>query len=591
MNKYISFLAILLIGLPSLLNSQTVPSSAQLDQDYLDSLPEEVRNEVLQEIQNSQDDDETAPKRPSSQIAKLETVKEWEKFKLENQIKSDRYGMNLFKSMQSTFMPVNEPNFDSNYILDFGDVLTLQLTGNINEIAKLDIKRDGSISINQIGKVQLSGLSLNSASDLIKSKVKSSFIGTEAFISLEEIRDIQVFITGGVNFPGIYTLNGNSHLLHALNVSGGISEEGSFRMIEIKRDGKTINNIDLYKALILGDTSFNISLQSGDTIYVNPAKKLVRVSGALNNTGVFELKADETFDDLINFAGGFSRLAKDNKKLVLNRLVDGEYKSSNISISDFKNLDVINGDSIYASKYIIGSIEINGEVKNPGKYSITNTDTISSVIKRAGGYTENAYVYGSSIFKDKQKEKEEILNKELYSNFIKMIAYGGNTLDPMTLSTILQELKSIEFYGRAVAEFDLQVIYEDPSKDTLIDKGDVINIPKFNNNVLIYGQVNKPSSVPYVSGRSVEDYISSAGGFNNLSDKDKIIVIKPNGELKTDSKGFFMISAKDADIYPGSLIYIPNQISYTDNRIEFLGSVAPIFSSLALSIASLNSLN
>ena len=591
MNKYILFYLVFITSFSSFLFSQTVPSSAQLDQDYLDSLPEEVRDDVLQEMQNSQSDDEIAPRRPSTKIAKLETVAEWEKFKLENQVKSERYGMNLFKSMQSTFMPVNEPNFDSNYLLDFGDVLALQLIGNINEITKIDIKRDGSININQIGKVYISGLSLDAASKLIKSKVTSSFIGTEAFISLDEVRDIQIFITGGVNFPGIYTLNGNSHLLHALNVSGGISEEGTFRNIEIKRNGETINSVDLYKALILGDTSFNIPLKSGDTIYVNPANKLVRVSGALNNTGVFELKDNEKFENLIIFAGGFSRLAKDKNEIILNRLVDGEYQSTNISIADFKDMNVNNGDAIYVAKYIIGSIEINGEVNNPGKYSVTNTDTISSVIKRAGGYTENAYVYAASIFKEKQIKQEKILNQELYSNFIKMIAYGGNSLDPMVLSTILQEFKSIEFYGRTVAEFNLQAIYQDPAKDTLIDEGDVINIPKFNNNVLVYGQVNKPTSVPFTSGKNAKDYIVSAGGFNNLSDQTNVIVIKPNGELTRDEDGFFMLPVKEVDIYPGSLVYVPNQIMYRDSRIEFIGTLAPIFSSLALSIASLNSIN
>ena len=254
-------------------------------------------------------------------------------------------------------------------------------------------------------------------------------------------------------------------------------------------------------------------------------------------------------------------------------------------------MDFNNVDAVYATKYIIGSIEIKGEVNNPGKYSITNTDTISSVIKRAGGYTESAYVYAASIFKEKQKEQEKILNQELYSNFIKMIAYGGNSLDPMVLTTILQEFKAIEFYGRTVAEFDLQAIYQDPTKDTFVDEGDVINVPKFNNNVLVYGQVNKPTAVPYVSGKKAEDYILSAGGFNNLSDKTSVIVIKPNGELTKNEDGFFMLPVEEVDVYPGSLVYVPNQIIYRDNRIEFLSTLAPIFSSLALSIASLNSIN
>ena len=124
-----------------------------------------------------------------------------------------------------------------------------------------------------------------------------------------------------------------------------------------EQKGHFVDSVDLYKALILGDTSFNIPLKSGDTIYVNPANKLVRVSGALNNTGVFELKDNEKFENLIIFAGGFSRLAKDKNEIILNRLVDGEYQSTNISIADFKDMNVNNGDAIYVAKYIKTNIQ------------------------------------------------------------------------------------------------------------------------------------------------------------------------------------------------------------------------------------------
>ena len=126
---------------------------------------------------------------------------------------------------------------------------------------KYEIGRDGSINFEQIGKIFIAGLSLDKASDIIKTKVTTSYIGTEAFVSLDNVRDIQIFITGGSRFPGIYTLNGNSHVLHALNVAGGITEEGSFRSIQIKRNGEVVNEVDLYQALILGDT-FNIPLKS-----------------------------------------------------------------------------------------------------------------------------------------------------------------------------------------------------------------------------------------------------------------------------------------------------------------------------------------
>ena len=119
--------------------------------------------------------------------------------------------------MQSSFMPINEPNFDSTYVLDFGDTLEIQLIGQKNSIEQLAIKRDGSINIPEIGKIFVSGLSLESVNKLIKSKISSAYIGVEAFVTLVNVRDIQVLVTGNAYNPGIYTLNGNSNMLHALS--------------------------------------------------------------------------------------------------------------------------------------------------------------------------------------------------------------------------------------------------------------------------------------------------------------------------------------------------------------------------------------
>ena len=124
-------------------------------------------------------------------------------------------------------MPINEPNLNSTYILDFGDVIEIQIIGQEDSIQEYIINRDGSINISDLGKIVLSGLSLNEASSLIKNKVKNIYIGTEAFITLKNIRDISILISENAYNPGIYTLNGNSNMLHALTMAGGINEFGS----------------------------------------------------------------------------------------------------------------------------------------------------------------------------------------------------------------------------------------------------------------------------------------------------------------------------------------------------------------------------
>ena len=136
-------------------------------------------------------------------------------------------------------MPINEPNFGTNYIVDYGDVIKIQLFGatdNIrNNTYSVEIQRDGTAVLDDIGTISLSGLNFEQAVDAIKKVYAQSFIGLDVVVTMNRSRDINVLITGNVEFPGIYTLSGNSNILQALNVSGGPSENGSLRNVVIKK--------------------------------------------------------------------------------------------------------------------------------------------------------------------------------------------------------------------------------------------------------------------------------------------------------------------------------------------------------------------
>ena len=129
--KKLSFLLILVST--SFIYSQELDSIASMDKDFLDSLPESVRADVMSEMKDRGDSDnlKNLQRRPSTEISKLETIKNWENFKKEqSQInRSERYGINLFNSMQSSFMPLNEPNFGNDYVLDYGDYVNIELFG------------------------------------------------------------------------------------------------------------------------------------------------------------------------------------------------------------------------------------------------------------------------------------------------------------------------------------------------------------------------------------------------------------------------------------------------------------------------------
>jgi hypothetical protein len=244
LNIFLSFFFLLFST--NFIYSQSL-NDAQLDEAFLESLPEDISSDILREVENQKIDDLPSYRRPLSKLDKSKTMQAWLKF-LEESEKDidDRYGSQIFKTMQSTFMPINEPNFDGSYILDFGDVLEIQIVGQQADLFQLDIKRDGSINIPDIGKLNLSGLSLNKAYEIINQTISDAYIGAKVFVTLKNIRDIQVLISGSAYSPGIYTLNGNSNVLHALNMSGGIADDGSYREILLKRDGLVIQKIDLY---------------------------------------------------------------------------------------------------------------------------------------------------------------------------------------------------------------------------------------------------------------------------------------------------------------------------------------------------------
>ena len=574
--------------------SQSVDDIQMLDADYLDSLPESVRKDIENEIKKSKESDDISfKKRPSSELQKYEIVKEWERFQRQRNkelYKSERYGINLFRTMQSSFMPINEPNFGNNYILDYGDEITINLFGNNNDSFELEIQRDGSISIPEIGPIILAGYNYQQGVESIKSKIQSSYIGTEVDVKLSKIRDVKVLITGNVEFPGIYTLSGNSNVLQALNIAGGVDEAGTLRNIEIKRNGDIVKKVDIYQALIFGDLSQITQLQSGDAIYVRPANKLVRAGSGFINEALYELKDDENLEHLIAFSGGIKK-EESNKTFSLVSINGTVNENINFNIKD--NLISLNHlDSVYFPISNLGTVRITGEVLRPGKYTIKSGDNLNDLIIRAGGYSSKAYSLAGILKREQVKELESKYSEKIYRNIISYLAQNPDQLKTNTqLGLILEEFKNVQPSGRIVTEFDLLKVKKDPSKNIFLEDGDEIHIPKLQNVVYVYGDVGDPKALSFKDFDNVSDYLSKAGGLNKTANKKHILVISPNGESKVvNMSKFSSILKNDIDIYPGTLIYIPPEIGLVQG-IEFYSIVAPIFSSLALSLASLNAIN
>jgi len=515
-----------------------------------------------------------------------------------------RFGDVIFSSLQSSFMPINLPNLDPNYILDYGDILRVQVTGKTALDLKVDVNRDGSISLKSIGRVYVAGLSLDAASKVIISKVQSHILGTDAAVSLVNIRDVQVLLLGAVNFPGAYTVSGNSNALHVLNAAGGIADHGSFRDIKITRDNDVINNIDLYDIFIYGKNTALQRLRSGDVIFVNPKKGEVAISGGVNNPMIYEIIEEETIADVVDFAGGFSKIDQSNPRIILtNRANNSNTNSSYQSLitDDFAQRVAKDNDNIFVPFYKQDfipskSVTISGMVKYPGTYYIEDGDRLSKLIDLAGGLKENAYTFAATLLRQSAKDVQRSYYKKTYQDTITFLAANlgnqttgiYNSSSDGALKIILEELRSREPSGRLIAEFDPYVLKSEPLKDTLLEHGDEIYIPAFTDHIFLLGDFKSPGVHKYSSSLSVSDYVEQAGGFSKFSDKS-LLIIDPNGIANEVKPMFLGKYISDQEIYPGTVILATREVGKV-RGLNYATTIAPVISSLAISLASLNSI-
>lgn len=555
--------------------------SQQIDEEFLNTLPEEIKEDILEKMEAKEETEKPVYRKGST---RLDKEKDNEKEDLRKV-----FGHDFFDTFQSSFMPTNEPNLDSSYVLDFGDVLQIQLVGQEDKLDEYTINRDGSISLPDVGKIFLSGLSLGEASSLIKTKISNSFIGTDAFVTLISIRDITILIAGNAYNPGIYTINGNSNMLHALSLSGGIDDIGSYRNIHLVRNGSVIDTLDLYDLLIYGISNTSRSLRSGDSIIVKPVGKLVSVESGVKRPGLYELRDDESFDDLINFANGLKPNAN-TENIIIKSLNKGIVSSKYLSLDQISNQLVNHADSLFIKEYIYNTVEIRGAIENPGYYTLPLGTSLSELIDKAGGYTKSAYPLGGYLDNKKTFEINTLSKEKLYesflNNFIRKFKDGEKDKNS---AFILEELKNTNVTGRVIAEFDTDVIRANPSLDTMLEDGDKILIPNLTQQVFVQGDVGNPGAVRYSSSKDITYYISNAGGLLESADSKTIFVVHPNGTSESlyASSNLSFYNNSDILIYPGSIIYVPRS-TFIVSKLESASIWAPIVSSIALGLTSLS---
>jgi protein involved in polysaccharide export with SLBB domain len=300
-----------------------------------------------------------------------------------NKSSNKKYGYNYFSSTPTTISAVGDLPLPNEYRISLNDQFTIILSGSKEAIFDLNVNLDGSILFPELGSISVVGETFQEVKTKLKNLIEQSYIGVQIDLSLKNLSAKKITIVGAVKAPGTYLVNPFSSISSALGYSGGISEIGTLRNIRlIRTNGKTYS-FDLYKLLISGNRSDDITIESGDVIIIDPAQQFINITGQVKRPAIYEIKEGETLDDLIKFALGFTQIA--NKSNVNLRMLDIQSSSiKNINVSKLESglADVL---SVNVNPYVnknIASIRVNGAIKEPGFYPITANENLEEVINK-----------------------------------------------------------------------------------------------------------------------------------------------------------------------------------------------------------------
>jgi polysaccharide biosynthesis/export protein len=299
--------------------------------------------------------------------------------------KSDgkKYGYDYFSSTPTTISAVGDLPLPNEYKISLNDQFTIILTGSKEAIFDLNVNLDGSILFPELGYISVFGETLQEVKTKLKNLIEQSYIGVQLDLSLKNLSAKKITIVGAVKTPGTYLVNPFSTISSALGYSGGISEIGTLRNIRLIRANGETYSFDLYKLLISGNRLDDITIESGDVIIIDPAQQFINITGQVIRPAIYEIRENETLDDLIKFALGYTQIA--NKSSINLRILDIQsslIKNINVSNPESSLSDVLSVKVNPYNNKNIASVSITGAIKEPGFYQITIDENLEKVINK-----------------------------------------------------------------------------------------------------------------------------------------------------------------------------------------------------------------
>lgn len=462
------------------------------------------------------------------------------------------FGYNLFNAELLNFEPSMNVATPKDYTIGPGDEVIIDVWGASEQTYTEVVSPDGYIRIPNLGPIYLSGLQMDRAEDRIKSQLTRIYSGlsgakpnTFAQVSLGQVRTIKVSVVGEVNRPGTYDVSSLASVFNALYLSGGPTENGSFREIDLIRGNRIHITLDLYDFLVNGVQENNIRLQDQDIIRVKPYLRRIEIEGEVKREGIFEARENDSFENLIEYAGGLTENAYQSR-LKVRRNAGGQRKFIDLAAADWQLHTVQNGDVIIVegiTNRFENRVQIRGAVYREGSYELNEGLTLMGLIEKSDGLRGDAFMERGTLFRTNPD-----------------------------LST------------RAIS-FGLREIMKGEAADIPLQREDLISIPSIYDVqeeyfVSIFGEVRRPRTYAYHQEMRIEDLIIKAGGLLESASGARVEVarrVKKEGEQPVSEmaevftfnidKNLALAGSLDFALKPFDQVFIRRSPSYQEQEL------------------------
>ena len=419
------------------------------------------------------------------------------------------FGYDIFQQEASTYLtlnPLSNVPVPSNYRVGPDDELNVQLYGHQNQSYQLVVGRNGQIDFPQLGPISVGGQLFSAVQSEIESRVDHQMIGVHASVTMAQTRSIQVFVMGDAFRPGVYTVSGLGTVTSALYAAGGISKTGSLRRVQLIRNGKVVDRIDLYNLLIHGSTRHDAALLQGDVVFVPTVGHTVSIDGEVQRPAVYEIKNETAPAQVVALAGGLRPNADLVDATVTRILPNGERVVLPLKLGPGGTAEGLrNGDYIHIPRLkpaLDEAVTLQGNLYDPGVYAYRPGMRLTDILRSVSELKPNSDLHYVLI---RRKLPPDLHVVALSANLAEALAHPHSAANIRLLPRDEITVFNLTANRDRIIEPILHALQaestaEHPEQSVAID-----------------GQVNVPGQYPLEPGMRIADLIRAGGGLANAA--------------------------------------------------------------------------